>query len=116
MSSVPIGADDWVRRERPSSDAKVVARQRLAGVLLRTLFIISLLVVIVRVSMPQTESVWTAYATTGDLIRVTLGFFASLWIAAQLFALPRDDDSHRVWLYLGLAAVPFALICMIGTW
>ena len=113
MVSVPVGAGDW-SRERPL-DSKI-ARLRLAGAILRTLFIVSLLVVIVRVSMPQTESVWTAYATPGDLIRVTLGLVASLWIAVQLFALPKDEQSHRVWLYLGLAAVPFALICMIGVW
>ena len=113
MVSVPVGA--WSRGESRPSDLKIV-RLRLAGVVLRTLFIVSLLVVILRVSMPQTESVWTAYAVPGDLIRVTLGLVASLWIAVQLFALPKDDQSHRVWLYLGLAAVPFALICMISVW
>lgn len=115
MSSVPVGADDWVRGESRPSDSKI-ERLRLAGVALRTLFIISLLVAVVRVSMPQTESLWTAYATTGDLMRVILGLAASLWIAVQLFALPKDDQSHRIWLYLGAAAVPFALICTIGIW
>jgi hypothetical protein len=34
----------------------------------------------------------------------------------QLFAAPPDTQRHRTWLYLGLAAVPFALICLIAVW
>jgi len=39
-----------------------------------------------------------------------------LWIAAQLFAVPKDAQAHRTWLYLGLSAVPFALICALAVW
>lgn len=120
MSFMPIGADQWVRSgNRPESalpDSKSAAREQLAGVVLRAAFIISLLVVMVRVSMPQSESIWTVYDAPGDLIRIALGLAACVWIAVQLFAIPKDAQSHRMWLYLGLAAVPFAVICMVGIW
>lgn len=120
MSFIPIGADEWFQRESRTEAAlpgsKMERRLQLAGAILRTGFIVSLLVVIARVSMPQSATVWTAYDSPGDLIRVALGFAAFVWIGFQLFAMPKDADSHRMWLYLGLAVVPFALICMIGVW
>jgi len=83
---------------------------------LRALFIGILIAVTARVSSPQNTTIWSAYETPGDLIRVILGFAVCLWIALQLFKLPENADAHRTWIYLGLAAVPFALICAIAIW
>lgn len=120
MASMPIGADHWSRPESPPEAellrSTIATRLRIAGIVLRTVFIISLLVVILHVSMPQNETIWTAYETPGDLIRIALGLVACAWIATQLFAMPKDVQAHRIWLYLGLAAVPFALICIVGIW
>jgi hypothetical protein len=30
--------------------------------------------------------------------------------------LPKDPEAYRTWVYLGLVAVPFALICLIAVW
>jgi hypothetical protein len=30
--------------------------------------------------------------------------------------LPHDAAGYRTWLYLGLFAVPFALICLFALW
>jgi len=89
---------------------------RVAGGLLRTVFIIALVVVTLRVSMPQSETVWTAYETPADLIRMASGYAVSVGLVFQLFKMPQDAASHRDWLYLGLAAVPFALICLFAIW
>jgi len=89
---------------------------QIAGILLRTLFIVSLLIVTVHVSMPQNETIWTAYDTPSDLVRMILGLAVCVWIAIQLFAVPKDAHAFRTWLYLGLAAVPFAVICIVGIW
>jgi len=89
---------------------------RVAGTTLRAIFIMCLLLITVRVSMPQNETIWTAYDTPGDLVRLTLGFAVFLWIAIQLFQLPRDAYGYRVWFYFSLAAIPFALICLIAIW
>jgi len=119
MSRMPIGADQWLERGKSNAGergANVPARLRLASIILRTVFIVALLIVTVHVSMPQSASVWTAYDTPGDLIRLALGFSVCFWVAIQLFAMPNDAKAHRTWLYLGLAAVPFIVICMVGIW
>jgi len=84
--------------------------------LLRTVFIVALLLVTLRVSLPQSETIWTAYDTPADLARLCLGVAVCAWIAIQLFRLPTDPGAYRTWLYLGLAAVPFSAICVLTIW
>ena len=98
----------------PSSS--VPAWLRFAGLTLRTLFILALIVLTYRVSLPQSETIATAYDTPGDLIRLALGFAVRLWLLFQLFQIPRDADGFRTWFYLGLAAVPFTLVCLAYVW
>ena len=89
---------------------------RIASNVLRALFIACLLVITLRVSMPQSETIWTAYDTPGDLVRMVLGLAVCVWLVIHLFTAPTDARHYRTWLYLGLAAVPFALICLIAVW
>jgi TRAP-type C4-dicarboxylate transport system permease small subunit len=89
---------------------------RIAAVALRTIFIATLLTLTVRVSLPQSETIWTAYETPADLIRFCLGLALCVWFVFQLFNGPKDAQGYRTWLYLGLAAVPFALICLFAVW
>ena len=115
MTWMPI---EWARRDPdtavPASD---VSRGLLiASVVLRALFIACLLVITLRVSMPQNETVWTAYDTPGDLVRMALGLTVCAWLVVQLFRAPNDAQHHRTWVYLGLAAVPFTIICLIAVW
>lgn len=92
------------------------SRLRLAAITLRTIFISILLVLAARVSMPQSETIWSAYETPADLVRVVLGFGLCSWFVMLLFQGPRDARGYRTWFYLGLAAVPFALICLYAVW
>jgi len=89
---------------------------RVAAIILRSIFVCALLVVTVRVSTPQSETIWTIFDSLGDLIRVILGFVACVWIVAHLFMLPKDAEGYRTWVYLGLALVPLALACAIAVW
>jgi hypothetical protein len=73
-------------------------------------------VVTVFVSSPQNETIWSAYETPGDLVRMALGFAVCLWMLIHLFMLPKDAEGYRTWLYLGLVVVPFALICAFAVW
>ena len=68
------------------------------------------------VSWPQNETIWSAYETPGDLVRMALGLVVCLWLLRHLFMLPKDPEGYRTWLYLGLAAVPFALILAFAVW
>ena len=89
---------------------------RIASVALRTIFICILLVLALRVSMPQSETIWSAYETPADLVRMLLGFGLCVWFVILLFQGPRDPRGYRTWIYLGMAAVPFALICLYAVW
>jgi hypothetical protein len=102
-------------------EAKLPAAQgsnglRIAAILLRTAFIFILMALMVRVSLPQSETIWSAYETPGDLIRLWLGIGVCIWLVVQLFHGPSDAHGYRTWLYLGLAAVPFTLICLLAVW
>ena len=107
------------RSETP--DAKLPAANvssvlRIAAIVLRTIFICILLTLTMRVSLPQSETIWTAYETPADLIRFVLGLALCLWLGSQLLQGPSDAQGYRTWLYLGLAAVPFAIICLVAVW
>jgi hypothetical protein len=94
----------------------VSAGLRIAATLLRTAFIFILIALMIRVSLPQSETIWSAWETPGDLVRLWLGVGVSIWLVWQLFHGPDDAQGYRTWLYLGLAAVPFSLICLIAIW
>ena len=109
---------------KPHSDSPILAgdgrggahAMRIAAVALRTLFIVLLLALTLRVSLPQSETIWTAYDTPADLVRLILGVGVCAWLVYQLFLVPHDPDSSRTWFYLGLVAVPFALIVLFVAW
>ena len=96
--------------------ASVSPGLRVLGNTLRVAFIVCLLVLTVRVSMPQNETLWTVYDTPGDLVRLALGFAVCVWVAIQLFRRPKDANSYRMWTYFGLIGVPFAVICLFAIW
>ncbi|HMK71383.1 MAG TPA: hypothetical protein VK442_10475 [Xanthobacteraceae bacterium] len=115
MAWLPI---EWTRDHRhptvPGSDLS--PGLRIASNVLRALFIALLVVITLRVSMPQNETIWTIYDTPGDVVRMALGLAVCVWLVVQFFAPPKDIQHYRIWFYLGLAAVPFAVICLIAVW
>ncbi len=102
-------------KDKPAA-AEISLRLRVVGATLRTIFILAILVIIVEVSLPQSETIWTAYDTPGDLVRMALGLGVGIWIAVQLFIMPKDAQGYRTWLYLGIVGVPFALFCAAALW
>ena len=115
MSWLPIA---WARNpfEAEASASKMPLGLRIVGTVLRTAFLLAVLMMTVRVALPQNETIWTAYETPADLIRLLLGFALCVWLAIQLFQGPVDAQGYRTWLYLGLAAVPFAIVCLVAVW
>jgi hypothetical protein len=96
--------------------ADVSTGLRRAANILRAVFIFILMVLTVRVSLPQIETIWSAYETPGDLVRLLLGIAVCVWLGSQLFHGPKDAHGYRTWVYLSLVAVPFALICLVAVW
>ncbi len=109
---------EWARRVSPAEEQapEIPNWLRIAGATLRAGFIACLLLIVIRVSMPQNETIWTVYDTPGDLLRMLLGFAVCVWIAIQLFRAPKDAHSQRTFLYFGIAAVPFAALCVYEFW
>jgi hypothetical protein len=89
---------------------------RILAIILRALFIGALVAVTVRVSSPQSETIWSAYETPSDLIRLALGFALGLWIVIHLFMLPKTAEGYRSWVYLGLVVAPLAWAVAILIW
>jgi FtsH-binding integral membrane protein len=98
------------------ASAKAGPGLRIAATILRTIFICAVGLITVSVSMPQNETIWTIYDTPLDALRLLLGLAVCVWLAIQLFKGPVDAHGYRTWLYLGIVAVPFALICLVYVW
>jgi hypothetical protein len=117
MTGMPVNwANELGRPKDKPAVTEISLRLRLVGAMLRTIFILAILLVIVKVSLPQSETIWTAYDTPADLVRMALGLIVGGWIAVQLFIMPKDAQGYRTWLYLGIVGVPFALICAAALW
>jgi hypothetical protein len=117
MTWMPI---EWERAHIPEpanpSASTIPVGLRVTGSVLRLVFLTCLLAITVLVALPQNESIWTVYDTPGDVVRLALGFAVCIWVALQLFWAPNDAESYRTWVYFGLAAVPFSIICLVATW
>jgi hypothetical protein len=102
----------------PTAPGQKLTHLHIAGTALRVAFLVLLVAIILRVSLPQNETLLTIYDTPGDLIRMLLGLGVCAWVGAQLFfaRVPRDAGGYETWVKFGLVAVPFALICLIAVW
>jgi hypothetical protein len=95
---------------------EIPARMRIAASVLRALFIAVLALITILVSLPQNETIWTAYDTPSDVVRLVLGLAVVAWLVVQLFRGPADEGGYRTWFYLGLVALPFSLFCLAAVW
>jgi hypothetical protein len=72
----PEGKTLLTAQRRPGSEMEAAAIPlwlRILVMVLRTLFFGALVAVTVRLSSPQSETIWTVYDTPSDLIRVAVG-------------------------------------------
>jgi hypothetical protein len=89
---------------------------RILATTLRALFLAALIVIVARVSSPQSETIWTVYETPEDMLRLGLGFAACVWLVVHIFMFPQDATGYRTWLYFGLVSVPIAWVIAIAKW
>jgi hypothetical protein len=94
----------------------VPALVRIAGLTLRTIFLGTLVVLAIRVSAPQSETIWSAYETPGDLVRLVLGLAVAIGILVQLFRPPKDAQAYRTWAYLGIILAPLVVVVAVAAW
>jgi len=86
------------------------------AIVLRTLFLMSLLLVTIRVAIPQSETIWTVYESPGDVVRMLLGLGVGVLILVHLVRLPKASEAYETWAYLGLVAAPFGLVVAAMLW
>ena len=86
------------------------------GVVVRTVFLLVLIVLTARVASPQMERLSTIYETPGDLVRVLLGVAVCAWFIVNVFRLPKDGGAYRTWMYMGFALLPLAALCAYVVW
>ena len=117
MRECAMRTDMNLRVDTPrKSNSELPASVWIAGVTVRALFIIMLMVVTARVASPQIENLRSVFETPSDLIRVALGFAVCAWFVVQIFILPKDADAYKIWIYLGVAVLPLSLLCAIIAW
>jgi hypothetical protein len=115
----PEGKTLLTAQRPPGSEMEVAAIPlwlRILVMVLRTLFFGALVAVTVRLSSPQSETIWTVYDTPSDLIRVAVGFAVCMWIVVQFFMFPKRADVYRAWVRIGLVVTPLALAMAIAVW
>ena len=89
---------------------------RILAMILRALFLAALIVIVARVSSPQSETIWAVHETPEDLVRVALGFAACVWLVIHMFTLPKDAEGFRTWLYFGPVIVPVGWLVAVARW
>jgi hypothetical protein len=115
----PEGKTLLTAQRPPGSEMEVAAIPlwlRILVMVLRTLFFGALVAVTVRLSSPQSETIWTVYDTPSDLIRVAVGFAVCVWIVVHFFMFPERADVYRAWVRIGLVVTPLALAMAIAAW
>ena len=91
-------------RAGPDRHRDISWRLRLAAMVLRAIFLGILAAMVARVSLPQSETIWTAYENPDDAVRLVLGILACVWIVLHAFMTPEDPQGYRTWLFLGIGA------------
>src|ERR1700734_3901109 len=102
------------RQDMPSP--KSPADTRFIGKVFRTIFLIGLIAVTLRVALPQSETIWTIYDEPGDVVRFGLGLGVCVWIAVHLFKVPKEAEAFQTWFYFGLAGGPLVPLCAVFLW
>src|SRR5262245_65626015 len=98
------------------ASTKIPVSLRILAIILRALFISALVAITVRVSTPQSETLWSVHETRGDLIRLVLGLAVALWIVIHLFTIPKTVAAYKRWVYLGLVVAPISLAAAVVIW
>lgn len=102
-------------KARPHT-ADVGSGIKFAGIAVRSIFMILLIILVARLSAPQNETIWTVYDTPGDLVRLVLGAAVCLWIVPHIFMLPKDAQAYKTWIFLSVPLLPLGFLLAFAIW
>lgn len=101
----------------PKGGAPPSKALQIAGIAARSIFILAVITVMARVSMPQTMgSIGQAGTSLADIARFALGAAGCLFMARQLFVFRRGAHDHKLWLILGPTLTALLVICAVAWW
>lgn len=89
-------------RPETGSHPNLPRHVRVAGTLVRSVFIATLITVTWSISIPSTASRF-AHLSSGDMMRALIGLAMCIGMVRQLIRLPKDDGAYRTWVHIGLA-------------
>lgn len=98
-----------------SSSVQVPKYLRVAGALVRSVFIVTLMAITWSVTIPPNAIAFARYSA-GDFIRVAIGIAICVGMTVQLLKQPRDDDAYRVWVYIGIGLALVWLVFVALRW
>jgi hypothetical protein len=90
---------------------------KIAGIALPSLFLIFLVAIALRVSLPQSETIWMIYDEPADAARLFIGLLVSMWIVYHMFTVPNGGgQTYRTWACLGIILVPLTVLVLFAIW
>jgi hypothetical protein len=96
------------------SDGKVPVYWKVAGTVCRSVFLIGLVPITARISLPDSLSRGAlAHLSAADFVRAGIGIAVCIFLLVQLFRRPRDDHGYKAWSFIGLALVAVAIFVIV---
>jgi hypothetical protein len=96
-------------RSRRGSSARVPKYLRVAGALVRSLFIVTLMAITWSLTIPLKATDF-GRLSTGDFIRVAIGILICMGMTLELLRQPRDVEGYRTWVYIGVGMAFVGLV------
>jgi len=100
-------------RQRPS--AGVPKYLRVAGALVRSVFIVTLMAVTWSLTVPLNASAFAHYSA-GDFMRFAIGIAICVGMTVELVKGPRDDEGYRTWVHIGIGLAFIWLVFVTLQW
>lgn len=103
------------RRSRQGSSARVPTYLRVAGALIRSLFIVTLMAITWSLTIPL-KATGFSHFSTGDFIRIAIGILICIGMTFELLRQPKDVEGYRTWVYIGIGVAFVWLVFSALKW
>jgi len=87
---------------------------KIAGTLFRSIFLIVVMLVTARISLPgsMSSAVFTHLAAA-DFVRGAIGIAVCVFLLVQLFRKPQDEHGYKTWTLIGFALAAVAAFVIV---
>jgi len=87
---------------------------KIVGTLVRSVFIVTLIAVTASISLPEhLTATALAHYSVPDFIRAAIGIAICAGMIVQLIKIPKDDEGHKTWVFIGLGLIFVAAVFTI---